>query len=845
MEKVPASFATIGFSNPTKILRSTWCPDKDLLVVVAHVGAKDKLGLWNMSGSKKWEVDIESESANGREIVDIAWSPDGQYIAVASNPPLVTLHSLQDGQQERALHIPFHSPETNRLTSIWWLNEYRTGKKAGIPDIFKRGGNITGSAHAILKTQPLLDALHEPQSLSATDLFGFKGGSGKSSRNSIPEVISTWPTLPTDPLVASIQAQATSSKESRPGEELDEADDSNVNSLLVVSDEGGVIHGFLDGSYPLGAIRLGGACSVISIHKERNAILFLYQQIRSLDGLRYSAIQPAIVPTPFLIDRSLRDMARASSSCRELTWYSMRVVKEMRDAWMGTPANTGATELGSNWIKAIEKRQKEKFGHKDPNALVDLALFLTTRKASDALADFFGSGDLMSERGLQKWESNMTEALTKLRDYSSRRLAPASQRLHVVLQEVYGWSQLPQYSAKGLLQDEIKLCMELSKRTIVHANWLASTARAELSRFREFMLWLRYETSPPPTDTNAGPLPQKHDLLDVCEYLDSGLVVSSIDKWFIGGLSTFEPSEIHRPAVNGVKAAVAKARVSLKQGLKWPPLQQTIRQADHSRPEENMSFLMQQLSTRCQQVFLNAANASSRGAAVVNSLGQLARESGVGDSSQSPMFIREHTVDDISQGNFILQYLAIQTPRADQSSYLFLVRMNHAKDGSELARSMSFVTFQCSIASTEEDGGGVPIEVVEAEFFDDRILILIYRPLDQEQATSIASIGYSDLVFEDAPADYIARSSTREVLMQDLLQRVRDGQIAAVPIPITGSRELVGCADGGVSLAVNGRIGRRVACILDKGGLTLEVLDMEGEDSQEDEEDEEMETTSG
>lgn len=77
MQKVPASCATIGFTSPTRLLRSTWCPDKDLLVVVIRVAGKDKLGLWNMSGSKKWEVDIEKESANGQEIVDIAWSPDG------------------------------------------------------------------------------------------------------------------------------------------------------------------------------------------------------------------------------------------------------------------------------------------------------------------------------------------------------------------------------------------------------------------------------------------------------------------------------------------------------------------------------------------------------------------------------------------------------------------------------------------------------------------------------------------------------------------------------------------------------------------------------------------------
>lgn len=59
-----------------------------------------------------------------------------------------------------------------------------------------------------------------------------------------------------------------------------------------------------------------------------------------------------------------------------------------------------------------------------------------------------------------------------------------------------------------------------------------------------------------------------------------------------------------------------------------------------------------------------------------------------------------------------------------------------------------------------------------------------------------------------------------------------------------GSRELVACQEGSVTLAANGRVGRRVACVLDGGGLGLEVLDMEGEEEEEEEE-EEMETAGG
>lgn len=50
--------------------------------------------------------------------------------------------------------------------------------------------------------------------------------------------------------------------------------------------------------------------------------------------------------------------------------------------------------------------------------------------------------------------------------------------------------------------------------------------------------------------------------------------------------------------------------------------------------------------------------------------------------------------------------------------------------------------------------------------------------------------------------------------------------------PIIQSRALKGCREGGVTLAVNGRAGRRVSCVLDGTGLAVEVLDMAGEEEE-------------
>lgn len=221
-------------------------------------------------------------------------------------------------------------------------------------------------------------------------------------------------------MLASISPHLPGSQESRPGEELDEIDDSNVNSILAVSDDAGNIYAFLDGSYPLGVIELGSACSVLSLHKHENAALFLHAQTRSPTSIQHTATRPTVIQVPFLGPRFYRDLARASSTCRELVWYAMRVVKEMRAAWFGSQTQTGARELGPNWIRTLEQKQREQFGRallviffdpfssdahpesvhieEEPNAILDLTLLLTTGRPSEAVSDFFGSGEQMSER---------------------------------------------------------------------------------------------------------------------------------------------------------------------------------------------------------------------------------------------------------------------------------------------------------------------------------------------------------------------------------------------------------------------------------------------------------------
>ena len=149
----------------------------------------------------------------------------------------------------------------------------------------------------------------------------------------------------------------------RPGEELDEVDETNVNSILGVSDNQGNLHCFLDGSYSLGSISTEIKCSLMPVHRINQELYFAHTQTHD-SGRIFTSLQPAFIQVPLLKQRIVRDVARVSSSTRELVWYSIRLVKEMRAAWFGSETLSGARAQGPKWVRALEVRQRDQFGRK-------------------------------------------------------------------------------------------------------------------------------------------------------------------------------------------------------------------------------------------------------------------------------------------------------------------------------------------------------------------------------------------------------------------------------------------------------------------------------------------------
>ncbi|KAJ6604670.1 anaphase-promoting complex, cyclosome, subunit 4-domain-containing protein [Mycena vulgaris] len=807
MEQTFASLAAVHLPSVCRLLASACCPDKDLLVLVSRLGGRDRMSLWKIQGSKTWEVDVGTDDKSSEQIVGLAWSPDGQSIAVAHDPPRVTLHSVQDGHEERSLYVSVPSEASRHVTNIWWFRAEKTISVKAIPDILKRNGLIPGTAHSILRTLPLLDSLQEEsQKLTATDIFAFQGSQTRSNpKSSLPEVIRTWPTLSSDPIVASMGPPV---KQLDPSNgHLDVADDANVDSLLVVTDDVGHIHAFLDGSYHLGPISLGPNLLIPSLFKHPKFPIFLVHPQETAGATR-TDLFPVYIRLPMLEDRQIRDMARASSSSRELVWYCIRVVKEMRAVWFGSESLSGARELGPKWIRALETRQREQFGQQEPTAILDLTCLLLTGRASEALSDFLGSGEQMSERGIQKWESSVTEAIVKLRDFSEKRVAPACQRLHLILEEVLGWSHLPQYAAFQLVTKDIETCIDLTGRAIFIASWLAAVARRELSRFKEFIMWLRAETTAvnPPSDYHSH---LRHDTLEVNNYFMSGLVVSSIDKWFMGPVPQFNPQEFG--IVDGetnLGAAIEHARSAVSQ-TKW---QLTTTQNELNHLDRNLDALVQEIAFRCQRVFDGAAGATSRSALVTDRRDSMASQATTArptPQSNPHIAIRERIILGENEDEEFAQYLAMHIPAAPVNRiFLCLARVRFGGKTSQLPLSVGIALLEGLLPAEQEDAAPVHLEILDAEFFDDSSVVIVYRIQGQPARAFIATVGYSELEYQElAPAEYV-KVPAREDLMQRAMELWEQGQLASIPMPIKGRRELAHGGSGPVSLALNGHTPR-------------------------------------
>lgn len=204
-------------------------------------------------------------------------------------------------------------------------------------------------------------------SYRATDLFAFQGSRNHTTHRSstspyhLPSIIQTWPSLSPDPILASI-GTSSYSKSTLEKAELDAIDKLTFKSILLIGDNRGRVFTFLDGMYPLGTISINvgkeeSGFGFREFVKHPSKHIFMGQLHHASSGR--TELMPTTISMPLLSTRKARDFARLSSTARELVWYLIRIVKEMKETWFGSESQTGAREFGPKWVGGLVEKQKE------------------------------------------------------------------------------------------------------------------------------------------------------------------------------------------------------------------------------------------------------------------------------------------------------------------------------------------------------------------------------------------------------------------------------------------------------------------------------------------------------
>ncbi|KAJ8522524.1 hypothetical protein ONZ45_g896 [Pleurotus djamor] len=813
-----ASLGVCALNSSYTLFPSACCPDKDLVVLVSRLGTKDRISLWKVQGPKIWDIQVASDI---KGIVGLAWSPDGQTIAVAHDPPKLTLHSLQDGHQQRSLPlVPSNPSLETSIIDLWWLPEGSTSKP---PSSLPRRNVITGSAHSILKLLPLLDHFQEQTQASVMDLFAFQSTQTRvTSKDVLPDFIKDWPGLDSDPQVASMSSTTPGVSPKDPSNPKD----ATTGSILVAADTAGHLFLFLDGSYPLGSISLNGRPHVSLFHHGQKAVFLSHATCeRGIDSSSLS-FHPTVLSVPLLDDRKVRDVATSSTSARRLVWYIRpQVVLAKWDLagfgrWKQSKLRITEVCSLSNFVvrtlmASIEPLETES------TAILDLTRVLLTGRSTDPLNDLLGSGEQMSERGIQKWETTVTEALIKIRDFAEKRITPALQRLHLILEEVKGWSLLPQYVAFELSSDDLDVCCKLCARGIIIASWLVSAARRELRRFSDFIAWLRFAVNNANPGNDGNPA-ARFDVLEVNNYFISGLQVSPIDKWFIGLVPQFTPNDLGVPEQHSpLQEVLERARKAAKEG-KPNEYQRPVSNKELDHIDRNIDALVQELAKRCQHLFAHASGAAARSALTFPFVTpDLAPRRISLSGSGVGVRIIEH-----EQG-FIQYFAAVLSMNGNGRSCLCLVRAPYNDATSRQADRV-----EASIREFVLPEGGEEEPVVDLHdvaFFDDESVVIIFQATNKSGSMFAATASYNDLGYQLIVSGEDVTVPDKEDMMLGIIEAWKNGHLRSSRYPVTRRRRLNLADPGKVKVAVNGRAGRRIACVLNEQGTTMETLDMEGD----------------
>ncbi|OCF61367.1 hypothetical protein L486_01015 [Kwoniella mangroviensis CBS 10435] len=158
----------------------------------------------------------------------------------------------------------------------------------------------------------------------------------------------------------------------------------------------------------------------------------------------------------------------------------------------------------------------------------DLFRFLMTGRSGVAVNEWMGNR--LTGRTITKWDQTLDTSFRTIQNLIIESISPALERLVLLLEEMRGWSRTPKYQTQlQLNENDISKAIDLVLGFAKLVEGMRRDAEHELKAASEFMKWLKYASQDPSSDDL--PLPT-HDLKSVWSFMSNGFVRSSFHDHF-------------------------------------------------------------------------------------------------------------------------------------------------------------------------------------------------------------------------------------------------------------------------------------------------------------------------
>ncbi|GAA5894244.1 hypothetical protein JCM5296_004693 [Sporobolomyces johnsonii] len=512
---------------------SACCPTRDLAALSSAPPSPDnsssvsKLSLWRTAGNADlvWEwlptgpppkaTAIGGLALKGKakaspvgKVEQLAWSPNGNYLAVALTPATpsdsstLALVSVHTGQALLPPSLPL--PTSSAVTHLSWqplslpsdplLRSWALDlilRLPALPKITKEGlsaasgggpggpgglggpggigggpgGGVFGAKQAMLERERAKEA-QRVLNLREAAPGGF------------PTVL---PDGRPDDAAQTGDAGVRGMLRVK-GETHDETE----KTVLCVGDSQGMVHLYLGGSIFIGSVNAGEGDSIIGVTvlpsspSSTSAHLAIHLALSASASTSPLSLLRLSLPLP----PSLHLIIRQSSALRATIQHAFEALQEVRNLW------DEARRIGKGWLQRITDVSRP-HGVAHPPA-TQLLLLLLTGRPTRALHDFLASK--MNERGLVKWEQAMALALERLKKVGWMSVEPAMERAVLLLLEMEAWARWPEkFAWYGFDRMVILRAVEVAKEVIRSSARLQRIAEEEERCFKSFSSWLHYE----------------------------------------------------------------------------------------------------------------------------------------------------------------------------------------------------------------------------------------------------------------------------------------------------------------------------------------------------------------